>query len=402
MFILRIILTALISLAAHFVRSALATLGVLVGVAAVIVAMSTITGATDELLTNMERMGPNVMTVVPGTRRQGSRAAAKIDALKYEDALAIEQQCPAVMAASPEVTVGSLVKFYAKNISTTVVGTNAQYARIRNYQPVEGRFITREDVRGERRVAVLGHEAKRELCGEGTALGYYVRIRNKTFEIVGVMEKKGTIGWTAVDKQVYIPVTTAMKRVFGNKFLTNMSVAATSVDLTAQATRQVKKVLRQRHRIVPGQPDDFTVYSQKDMLETAIDFTRLLGAVSFTIAGVSLIVGGIGIMNIMLVSVTERIREIGVRMAVGAQRWHILAQFLIEALMICLLGGAAGIGLGYAGCDLLTQTTPLETITSPKTLLLAVIVAAATGVVSGLYPAYKASRLDPVEALRYE
>jgi len=402
MFLLRIILTSLASLAAHLVRSALATLGVLVGVAAVIVAVSTITGATHDVLTNIGKMGPNVLTVIPGAGRRSSRARANIQTLKYEDALAIEQGSPAVSAASPEVTVPGVVKFYAKNINTTVVGTNEQYANIRAYHPSEGRFITHDDVRGERRVAVLGHTAARELCGQGTPLGYHVRIRNKAFRIVGVMEKKGTIGWTTVDKQVYIPVTTAMKRVFGNKFLTNISVAAGSVEATARAKQQVNKILRQRHRIPPGNTDDFTVFSQKDILKSATQIARLLGTVSFTIAGVSLIVGGIGIMNIMLVSVTERTREIGIRMAVGAQRWHILAQFLTEALMICLLGGLAGIGLGYAGCDLLSQTTPLETITSPQTLLLAVLVAAMTGVVSGLYPAYKAAKLDPVEALRYE
>ena len=402
MFLLRIILTSLASLAAHLVRSALATLGVLVGVAAVIVAVSTIKGATHDVLTNIGKLGPNVLTVIPGARRQSSRARANIQALKYEDALAIEQDSPAVSAASPEVTVPSVVKFYAKNINTTVVGTNEQYANIRAYHPSEGRFITHDDVRGERRVAVLGHTAARELCGQGTPLGYHVRIRNKAFLIVGVMEKKGTIGWTTVDKQVYIPVTTAMKRVFGNKFLTNISVAATSVEATGRAKQQVNKILRQRHRISPGDADDFTVFSQKDILKSATQIARLLGTVSFTIAGVSLIVGGIGIMNIMLVSVTERTREIGIRMAVGAQRWHILAQFLTEALMICLLGGAAGIGLGYTGCDLLSQTTPLETITSARTLLLAVLVAAMTGVISGLYPAYKAAKLDPVEALRHE
>jgi putative ABC transport system permease protein len=402
MFLLRIALTALASLGAHLVRSSLATLGVLVGVGAVIVAMSTIEGATHDVLTNIGKIGPNVLTILPGARRPGSRAIADVESLKYEDAVALEQNCAAVAAASPEVTIPSTVKFYSKNINTTVVGTNEQYAAVRNYSPAEGHFITREDVRGERRVAVLGHKAARDLCGEGSALGLYVRIRNQAFLVVGVMEEKGTIGFTPVDRQVYIPVTTAMKRVFGAKFLTNMSVAAVDAERTDQCQQQVKKALRQLHRIPPGNPDDFTIFSQEDILKSATEISRLLGVVSFTIAGVSLLVGGIGIMNIMLVSVTERTREIGVRMAVGAQPWHILLQFLVEALMVCLLGGTAGIGLGYAGCDLLTQTTPLKTITSPNTLVLAVVVAALTGVFSGLYPAYKASRLDPVEALRYE
>ena len=401
-FVLRIILTALRSLAAHRVRSALATLGVLIGVAAVIVAMSTIAGATHDLLTNLQKIGPNVLTVFPGNRQPGRRAAADPRALEYTDALALKDECPAVLAASPELLVPTIVKFYATNIRSTVVGTEPDYARVRSYQPVEGRFLTRDDIRGERRVAVLGHKAARELCGEGTPLGYMLRIRSQSFVVVGVMEKKGTIGLTAVDNQVYIPINVAMKRVFGVKFLNFISVAATSPKSVEQAKQQIKTVLRRRHRIPPGSEDDFTIFSQEDALNLVNEYSLLLGAVSFTIAGVSLLVGGIGIMNIMLVSVTERTREIGVRMAVGAQRWHILVQFLVEALMVCLLGGGAGIGLGYAGCDLLSQITPLQTITSGDTLFLAVIVAALTGVFSGLYPAYKASSLDPVEALRYE
>ncbi|MFQ6048859.1 MAG: ABC transporter permease, partial [Phycisphaerae bacterium] len=226
MFLLRIAATAIASLAAHRVRSALATLGVLVGVGAVIVAISTIEGATHDVLTNIGKMGPNVLTILPGTRRPGSRAIANLRSLKYQDALALQRDCPAVAAAAPQITIPTVVKFYAQNINTTVVGTNEQYAAVRNYHPVQGRFITRDDVRAERRVAVLGFKAARELCGRGTPLGYVVRIRNQVFTIVGVMQKKGTIGFTPVDRQVYIPITTAMKRVFGLRHLTNISVAA--------------------------------------------------------------------------------------------------------------------------------------------------------------------------------
>ena len=400
MFLLRLILTAFASLRAHIMRSLLAMLGVLIGVAAVIVAMSTIHGATEDVLESIGKIGANVLTVFPGAMHQGRRIGTQT--LKLEDAEAIEKECPNILAASPEINAPATVKFFSTNISTTVVGTDQQYVAARNYKPVEGRFISREDVLGERRVIVLGYDAAKKLCGEGTPLGYYVRVRGHAFRVVGVMEQKGTVGFTRVDEQVYIPVTTAMKRVFGIRFLTNISIAATAAQNTEEVKDQVKKILRQRHRIPPGDPDDFTVWTQEEILKQFSEISKILGVVSFTIAGVSLLVGGIGIMNIMLVSVTERTREIGVRMAVGAQRWHIMTQFLVEALVICLLGGGAGIALGYLGCDLISQTTPLKTAISGDILLLAVIVSAATGAASGLYPAFKASRLDPVEALRFE
>ncbi len=406
MFFLRICMMAWRGLRANLLRSLLATLGVVIGVGAVIAAMSILEGAQREVLGKVKSLGSDQITIYPGSAHREGRELGVVQTLRPEDADAIvaSSACPAVEYASPEVLGGAQVKYFNRNANLTVLGSNQNYADMNNYKVADGRFITKEDVLSKAKVVVLGHKAAKDLFGGGgAAVNAPVKIRGMGFRVIGVMEKKGNIGFRNVDSQVIIPISTAMDRLFGIKTVTAITVKARDPSQVNEATQQVKRVLRARHAIRPGDPDDFNVFSQEEQRKTFAQFVKIFATVLYSIAGISLVVGGIGIMNIMLVSVTERTREIGVRMAVGAQRWDILRQFLVEAGTISLLGGGFGVLIGYALSDLIEKISRIfETYTPPSVVAWALGMAVATGILSGLYPAYKASRLDPVEALRYE
>jgi len=399
MFYIRIIIAALRSLRANMMRSLLAMLGVIIGVAAVVAAMAILEGARQEIFENIKGFGSNVLIVVPGSARRGAARVGEVVTLKIEDAPAIVENCSAAIRAVPAVIGGGQVKHFSRNMHCVVLGTTEDYQVVRNYRIAEGRFINNADVKSEAYVVVLGHKVARELFGRGTPLGFTVHIRGRPFLVIGVMEKKGTVGNTNIDEQVIIPVSTAMKRLFGLRSVSVISVQAASAEQSDDCRKQISRFLRKRHKIAPGQEDDFKIHSPEAMLETVREVTGIFSIVLYSIAGISLVVGGIGIMNIMLVSVTERTREIGVRMAVGAQRWDILLQFLAESGTICMVGGGLGVLLGVAFSNM---HEVLETAVSADAITTAITVALFTGVASGLYPAYKASRLDPVEALRYE
>jgi putative ABC transport system permease protein len=401
MFLLRICIMAIRGLQTNLLRSLLATLGVIIGVSAVVSAMSVLEGANRDVLQRFESMGADQIMVVNGTSRRQARHSL-VMSLEPEDAEALEV-CPLVKAVAPEVQAGAQIKYLQKNRSVTVLATTDAYARINNYKPTEGHFLTRDQNRAERKVCVLGHEVAKELFGEATPVGHRVKIKGMPFTVIGVMEKKGILGFREVDNQVVIPLSTGMKRLFGMRNVTMITAQAERQDLLAAAIQQVKRTLRSQHNIRAGSDDDFTVFTQEQAKAQLADITKIFAVVLYSIAGISLVVGGIGIMNIMLVSVTERTREIGVRMAVGATRFDILRQFLIEASIISLLGGLLGIVLGYAFTDLLENITRvLKTYTPMASISWALVMAITVGVISGLYPAYRASRLDPVEALRYE
>ena len=404
MFYLRIIRTAMRSLRANLMRSVLAMLGVIIGVAAVVAAMAIIEGASRQIFDSIKNFGSNVLMVYPGAAHSGGVQVGKVVTLKVEDAAAIEQNCSAAIRAVPEVWGSGQVKYFSRNMICRVLGTTKDYQEVRSYHVKEGRFFNKSHVKSESYVAVLGYKVAEELFGHGTPLGFTVKIRGKPFTVIGVMEKKGSVGITDVDEQVIIPVTTAMKRLFGLRSVTMISVQAVSAAQSDNCSKQISRFLRKRHRIAPGQDNDFTIGNPEAALKTLKELTRMMSTVFYSIAGISLVVGGIGIMNIMLVSVTERTREIGVRMAVGAQRLDILTQFLAESGMICLVGGGLGVLCGVAFSNFITgiSRNTLETVVSTNAIVTAITVALVTGVVSGLYPAYKASRLDPVEALRYE
>jgi putative ABC transport system permease protein len=410
MFIIQIILMSLRGLRANLLRSLLATLGVIIGVGAVVSAMSILEGTQKDLRERFESLGSETLMVYPAVARSGGRAAGVSQTMTVEDAESLRdpRRCPDVKQTAPEILSTVMAKRLNKNTELVVLGTNESYAEMFNYHVAlgQGRFLTKDDIASEQKVVVLGHEVAQQLFGNLPPVDQSVRIKSMQFRVIGVMEKKGNIGFRNVDMQAYVPVTTAMNRLFGIKRITGIYVTAQGADKVEAATAQIKRELRRRHeiRLREGLKDDFEVMSQEEMRRQLTDFTTIMGLVLYSIAGISLVVGGIGIMNIMLVSVTERTREIGVRMAGGARWWDILEQFLIEAGVISLLGGAIGVGMGFAFNNLLEKVTDrlVQTYTSQVIVGYALAMAIMTGVVSGLYPAFKASRLDPVEALRYE
>ena len=407
MFIFQIIGMALRGLWANLLRSLLATLGVIIGVGAVISAMGILEGSQRDIVGRFESLGSDTISVFPGVAKAGGRSIGLVQTLTAQDAnwIADTRHCVNVANAAPEVSGVAVIKYFNQNEEASLLGTSEAYADMYEYKAVEGRFISRDDVVGTQKVAALGHQIARKVFGQTPAVGRTVRINGVPFRIIGVMEKKGAIGMRNVDGQITIPVTTAMSRLFGIKHVQSISVQATSPEKVEDAITDIKRELRRRHdvRFRSGQEDDFQIFSQEEQLKQFGEITGIFGIVLYSIAGISLVVGGIGIMNIMLVSVTERTREIGVRMAVGAQRSDILWQFLIEAGIISLLGGTLGILIGRAFSYALERVTELlQTHTPPEAIIWALTMAIVTGVLSGLYPAYKASRLDPVEALRYE
>ncbi|HSW44666.1 MAG TPA: ABC transporter permease [Phycisphaerae bacterium] len=403
----QIFMMAFRGLRANLLRSLLATLGVIIGVGAVISAMSILEGTQRDIVQRFESLGSETIMVTPAMAKTGGRAVGIFQTLTVEDADALgdPRNCPNIKAAAPEISGGASVKNLSRNNEYTILGTSNAYADMFNYRVAQGRFLTREDVASEQKVAVLGYKVADELFGNIPPVNRTIKVRSVPFRVVGVMEEKGNIGFRNVDSQVIVPVTTAMNRLFGSRFIHGVSVQAAGGDKVEAATSEIKRELRRRHNINirAGKRDDFQVFSQEEQRKQLGEVTTIFSIVLYSIAGISLVVGGIGIANIMLVSVTERTREIGVRMAVGAQRWDILSQFLIEAGVISLLGGAFGVGVGFMMTDLLQKTTRLiETYTAPRVIVYALVMAILTGIFSGIYPAFKASRLDPVEALRYE
>ena len=402
MFALRLILASLRGLQTNLMRSLLATLGVIIGVTAVVSAMSILAGAEREIAQRFESMGADQIMVVPGSGGRRARQS-RLDTLTPDDAFAIREECPLIMNTAAERTQPMQVKYLQKNMLATVLATTEAYQEINDYEVETGRFIGREDNRAARKVCVLGHKIARELFGEVSPVGFRVKIKGIGFTVIGVMEKKGFLGLREVDSQVIVPLDTGLKRLFGFQYVSMITAQAGDQTKLDAAIQQVKRTLRGQHRIRAGSGDDFSIFTQEQAKERVADVTKIFEIVLYSIAGISLVVGGIGIMNIMLVSVTERTREIGVRIAVGARRIDIAAQFLIEAAVISMLGGALGVVVGMAFADLLEKVTRvLKTFTPPSAIVYALVMAGCVGIISGLYPAVRASRLDPVEALRYE
>jgi putative ABC transport system permease protein len=408
-FFLRIFMMALRSLWIHPLRSILATLGVIIGVAAVVAAMAILEGMSARIRTGFASIGSNKVFISPNVERRSGRLVGNFESLKLEDAQAIARACPDVTAVLPRVDNAAGIKFLSKNTTATLLGTTANYEAVNNHKVVEGKFLAETDVQAASSVAVLGHKVKRELFGGRPAIDEKIKIAGplgaRTFTVIGVMEEKGNVAFTDVDRQVIIPITTAMDKLYGLQSIQMILCEASSpadADIE-RAKEQIKKLLRQRHRIRAGQQDDFQVQAQKEVVQQVAQITQLVGVVLGSIAGISLVVGGIGIMNIMLVAVTERTREIGVRMAMGAQRADVMKQFLVEASIVSFLGGAMGVLMGWGMATTIERLTRIfETITTGWSVAMALAMATVVGIVSGIYPAWKASRLDPVEALRYE
>jgi len=399
---------ALRALSRNKMRSFLTGLGIIIGVGAVISMVSIGEGAKRGIESRFASMGTNLLFVRPGSANQrgvhggwGTRTT-----LKEPDAEAIATQCPAVLYVSPSVNARAQTVYGNKNWNTSIQGTGARYPEVRNWDVETGTFYDDGMVKSAAKVAVLGYDVKTNLFEDEDPIGKVIRIKKIPFKVLGVLKRRGESGgFGSRDDMICIPYTTAMRRLQGIDYIQSIDVRAVSAEAMPEAQAQIEDLLRVRHLIAPGAEDDFNVGNMSEIAESAAQSTQMMTVLLGSIAGISLLVGGIGIMNIMLVSVTERIREIGLRMAIGAREKDILLQFLTEAVVLSLLGGLIGIGFGVGASKLLYKIkmfSSITTVVSIDSVLLAFCFAAAIGIFFGFYPARKASRLDPIEALRYE
>ncbi|MBF8258317.1 MAG: protein of unknown function DUF214 [Actinobacteria bacterium] len=396
------------SLRANKMRSILTMLGMIIGVAAVIAMVAIGAGANERISAQIASIGSNLIMILPGSTTSGGLRSGFGGAptLTMADARAIGKELPAVGLAGPTIRNTAPVIYGNQNWSTIIQGVTPEFFQIREWMVVSGRYFTAAEVEAAAKVAVLGQTVSNSLFGEENPIGKIVRIKRVPFTVVGILDKKGqSPQGQDQDDIVAVPLTTSQKKLFGSAHVGMVGVIlvqAVDGPSVKDAEKQVVDLLRQRHRIGPGQEPDFSVRNLSEMLAVAEASTRIMSLLLGAIASVSLLVGGIGIMNIMLVSVTERTREIGIRMAVGAREKDILLQFLIEALVLAVTGGSIGILLGVGGSWLISRFAGWSTLISPGAILLAFGFSAAVGVFFGFYPARKASLLDPIEALRYE
>jgi putative ABC transport system permease protein len=406
--ILRTSRVALRALGRNKMRSFLTALGIIIGVGAVISMVSIGEGARRGVEDRFASMGTNLLFVSPGSRHRGGvhTGSGGWNTLKPEDAAAIEQQCDAVKYTSPSVSTRAQVVYGNKNWNTSIQGTGAMYPEVRNWEVEEGTYFDEGHVRSSAKVCVLGSEVKKSLFEDEDAIGKIIRVKAIPFRVIGVLKSKGESGgWFNRDDMMTVPYTTVMKRLTGQEYVSSIDIQAVSAARTAEAQAQIEELMRIRHKIAPGADDDFQVRNMSEIAEGAAQATQIMTILLGSIASISLLVGGIGIMNIMLVSVTERIREIGIRMAVGARQKDILLQFLTEAIVLSVLGGLVGVFFGLGLSKVLHYVkifSEFKTAVSPGAIFLAFVFSASVGIFFGFYPARKASRLDPIEALRYE
>ena len=404
MLVFEIVMVAMGAVRANLLRSVLTTLGIVIGIAAVITMVALGEGAQQQIQAEINRMGTSVLTISPGQQRSFGASRGDTE-LSIDDALALRVETGGLLTVSPEQQTYMQISYLRWNSRSRVVGVWPEYFNIYDHELLHGRFFTQSEVQGRRRVAVLGYSASEDL-GETPPeilLGETIQIRGIGFEVVGILAEKGGSGFLRPDENIFIPQSTAQYRVMGSRDRLNTIYAATEtpeeLDL---AYAEIDRIMRREHRLRAGEDADFNIRNNADMLETFNEtrqtFTMLLAG----IAGISLLVGGIGIMNIMLVSVTERTREIGVRKALGATKRAIMTQFLVEALFLCVLGGLLGVAAGYAATEAMSRFAEWETAVSPQAVAAAIGFSAAVGLFFGMWPARRAAALDPIDALRYE
>lgn len=391
------------TLVANKLRSSLTMLGIIIGNASVIATIGIGEGAQTFVTDQVSSLGTNLLFILPGSPEAQSRPVFSPQTLVLEDAEAIAEQVPAVERVAPQLNSSELVSYRNKNVSALIYGTTPDLLQVRDFDVARGRFISELDVKRNQQVAALGSELAEKLYGNTNPVGQPLRIKNATFTVVGVMQPKGSTFGTNLDETVFLPVTTMSSRIVGQTSPYGLTVTFINVSIADEtqmdaAKFQIENLLRLRHQITDE--DDFTVRSQKDLQETTSSITGALTILLTTVASISLFVGGIGIMNIMLVSVTERTQEIGLRKAVGASPTDILMQFTIEAVLLSVLGGFVGTGIGIAGITLVGQLTEFEAGLSVSAIVLATGVSGAIGLGFGVLPARRAAKLDPIVALR--
>ncbi|MFH1111949.1 MAG: ABC transporter permease [Patescibacteria group bacterium] len=396
-----------IALLTNKVRSGLTILGIVIGISSVIAMVAVGQGATGSIESNIESLGSNLITIRPGFQRgpgyQVSSGRGSAQSLTLEDAGAIQREIYLVKAVAPEVSGRYQITAKGTNTNTTVTGTTESYLDIRNIQIDQGDFITEQNIKSVNKVAVLGPTTRDDLFGENAeVVGQTIRIKGIEFKVAGVTATKGGTGFGSQDDMVYIPLSSAQRFLSGNQYLNTINVQAIDQNSMTLAQEQITSLLLARHNISDPQNADFNIMNQADLASSASSITQTLTILLAAIASISLIVGGIGIMNMMLTTVTERTKEIGLRKAIGAKKADINRQFLTEAITLTFTGGIVGIILGWLISLVIQNLAGIATTVSLQSILLAFGVAAVIGVVFGYYPARRAANLNPIEALRYE
>ncbi|MDZ4673282.1 MAG: ABC transporter permease [Gemmatimonadota bacterium] len=403
MIIGEIIKVAFQSIRANKLRAILTMLGVIIGVGAVIAVVALGTGAQRAVEARIEAMGAQLLTISPGQSFMGGRASEVRVSLTVADADALRDQGRGLAAVVPEIQRSFQVKYGAKNFNINILGTTPNYVPVRNYEVVVGRNLTEGDDGGRQRYALLGADIPKMFGVNPISLiNQTIQIRGQPFEIVGILSAKGSQGWSNPDEQIIVPLSTARYRLMGSDRLRNVAVKVADGVPLERGMVEVEQILRSQHKIRPGGANDFQIMNPQEILQTQQETTETFGLLLTSIAAVSLIVGGIGIMNIMLVSVTERTREIGIRKALGATKFNILFQFLTEAVTLCMLGGILGIGAGAWGAAAMSKYLGWSTVVSPVAVGVAFAFSVAVGLFFGLWPAKRAAGLNTIDALRYE
>ena len=389
----------------NLLRTVLTMLGIVIGVGAVIAMVSIGNGAKAQVESQIASLGQNVILIFSGSTSRGGMNTGwgSAGTLSVDDAEALRREIPTVLNVSAEVRTYSQVAAGSQNWLTQVLGESADYLEIRQWPLKSGAMFSEADVRAAAKIAIIGTTTAQQLFGDNDPVGQIVRIKNSPFIIAGLLAPKGlSIMGSDQDDVLIVPYTSAMKRLTGNTSLRSIAVQASSPATLMETQQQITELFRQRHRIMPGRDDDFTVRTQQEIAEAATATSKIMTVLLGAIASVSLLVGGIGIMNIMLVSVTERTREIGLRMAIGAKPRSIMLQFLVEALVLSLAGGMIGVAVGVGAATWLAGKFKWPMQIQIDVITISVIFSALVGIVFGIYPARKASQLDPIDALRYE